>query len=67
MRRSAEYHFAMLASLTGMMVLASARDLVLIVGSFALASALAAALGAHNLGTALAFGTAHRNTCCHHD
>jgi hypothetical protein len=32
------------------------RDLVMIVGSFALASALAAALGAHNLGTALAFG-----------
>jgi hypothetical protein len=33
-----------------------ARDLLLIVGSFALASALAAAFGAHNLGTALAFG-----------
>jgi len=33
-----------------------ARDLLMIVGSFALASALAAALGAHNLGTALAFG-----------
>ena len=32
------------------------RGLLLIVGSFALASALAAALGAHNLGTALAFG-----------
>jgi hypothetical protein len=32
------------------------RDLLMIVGSFALASALAAALGAHNLGTALTFG-----------
>jgi hypothetical protein len=33
-----------------------ARDLLLIVGSFALGSALAGALGAANLGTALAFG-----------
>jgi hypothetical protein len=32
------------------------RDLLLIVGAFALASALAEALGAANLGTALAFG-----------
>ncbi len=32
------------------------RDLVLIVGAFVLASALAGALGAVNLGTALAFG-----------
>ena len=33
-----------------------ARDLLLIVGSFVLASGLAGALGAVNLGTALAFG-----------
>lgn len=33
-----------------------ARDLLLIVGAFVLASALAGALGAANLGTALAFG-----------
>jgi len=33
-----------------------ARDLLLILGSFVLASALAGALGAANLGTALAFG-----------
>jgi hypothetical protein len=33
-----------------------ARDLLLIVGAFVLASALAGALGASNLGTALAFG-----------
>jgi hypothetical protein len=33
-----------------------ARDLLLIVGSFVLASALAGALGAANLGTALSFG-----------
>lgn len=32
------------------------RDLLLIFGAFALASALAGALGAANLGTALAFG-----------
>jgi hypothetical protein len=32
------------------------RDLLLIVGAFVLASALAGALGAANLGTALAFG-----------
>ncbi len=32
------------------------RDLLLIVGSFVLASAIAGALGAGNLGTALAFG-----------
>jgi hypothetical protein len=32
------------------------RDLILIVGAFVLASALAGALGATNLGTALAFG-----------
>jgi hypothetical protein len=32
------------------------RDLLLIGGSFVLASALAGALGASNLGTALAFG-----------
>ena len=31
-------------------------DLLLIIGAFVLASALAAALGAINLGTALAFG-----------
>jgi len=33
-----------------------ARDLLTIVGAFVLASALAAVLGAANLGTALAFG-----------
>ena len=33
-----------------------ARDLVTIVAAFVLASALAGALGAANLGTALAFG-----------
>jgi hypothetical protein len=33
-----------------------ARDLLTMVGAFALASALAGALGATNLGTALAFG-----------
>jgi hypothetical protein len=33
-----------------------ARDLTIMLGSFALASALAGALGAANLGTALAFG-----------
>ena len=33
-----------------------ARDLLIIVGAFVLASALAGALGAANLGTALAFG-----------
>jgi hypothetical protein len=33
-----------------------ARDLLLILGSFVLASVLAGALGAANLGTALAFG-----------
>jgi hypothetical protein len=33
-----------------------ARDLLLMVGAFVLASAIAAALGASNLGTALAFG-----------
>ena len=32
------------------------RDLLTIVGAFVLASALAGALGAANLGTALAFG-----------
>jgi hypothetical protein len=32
------------------------RDLALVAGSFVLASALAGALGASNLGTALAFG-----------
>jgi hypothetical protein len=32
------------------------RDLLMMVGSFVLASALAGALGAANLGTALAFG-----------
>lgn len=32
------------------------RDLLIIVGSFVLASAIAGALGASNLGTALAFG-----------
>jgi hypothetical protein len=33
-----------------------ARNLLLLVGAFVLASALAGALGAANLGTALAFG-----------
>ena len=33
-----------------------ARDLLMIVAAFVLASALAGALGAANLGTALAFG-----------
>jgi hypothetical protein len=33
-----------------------ARDLLVLVGAFVLASALAGALGATNLGTALAFG-----------
>lgn len=33
-----------------------ARDLLIIVGAFALTSVLAGALGAPNLGTALAFG-----------
>jgi hypothetical protein len=33
-----------------------ARNLALIIGAFVLASALAGALGAANLGTALAFG-----------
>lgn len=33
-----------------------ARDLLLILGAFVLASLLAGALGAANLGTALAFG-----------
>jgi ABC-type methionine transport system permease subunit len=33
-----------------------ARDLAMIVGAFVLASALAGALGAPNLGTALSFG-----------
>ena len=33
-----------------------ARDLLMILGAFVLASLLAAALGATNLGTALAFG-----------
>jgi hypothetical protein len=33
-----------------------ARDLLLVVAAFVLASALAGALGAANLGTALAFG-----------
>jgi hypothetical protein len=33
-----------------------ARNLLLIVGAFVLASALAGALGATNLGTALSFG-----------
>lgn len=33
-----------------------ARDLLTILGAFVLASALAGALGAPNLGTALAFG-----------
>jgi ABC-type methionine transport system permease subunit len=33
-----------------------ARDLITMVGAFVLASALAGALGASNLGTALAFG-----------
>jgi hypothetical protein len=34
----------------------TARDLVVMIGAFALASALAAAFGAANFGTALAFG-----------
>jgi hypothetical protein len=34
----------------------TARDLLLIIGAFVLASALAGAFGAANLGTALAFG-----------
>jgi hypothetical protein len=34
----------------------TARDLLLLIGAFALASAIAAALGAANFGTALAFG-----------
>jgi hypothetical protein len=33
-----------------------ARDLLIMLGAFALASALAGVLGAANLGTALAFG-----------
>lgn len=33
-----------------------ARDLLIVIGAFVLASALAGALGATNLGTALAFG-----------
>ena len=33
-----------------------ARDLVIVLGAFAAASAVALALGAANLGTALAFG-----------
>jgi NADH-quinone oxidoreductase subunit N len=37
-RRSAEYHFAMLSSLVGMMMLASARDLVLLFVAFELMS-----------------------------
>ena len=36
--------------------LSVARDLLIMVGAFALASALAGALGAPNLGTALSFG-----------
>jgi hypothetical protein len=32
------------------------RDLAIVIGAFVLASALAGALGAPNLGTALAFG-----------
>lgn len=36
--------------------LSVARDLLIIVGAFAFTSALAGALGAPNLGTALAFG-----------
>jgi hypothetical protein len=32
------------------------RDLLIVIGAFVLASALAGALGAVNLGTALAFG-----------
>jgi hypothetical protein len=36
--------------------LSMARDLLLILAAFVLASALAGALGAANLGTALAFG-----------
>jgi hypothetical protein len=34
----------------------TARDLVVLVGAFAAASAIAAALGAANFGTALSFG-----------
>jgi hypothetical protein len=37
-------------------VLSMVRDLLLIVGAFVVASAIAGALGAVNLGTALAFG-----------
>ncbi len=37
-RRSAEYHFAVLSSLVGMMMLASARDLILIFVAFELMS-----------------------------
>jgi NADH-quinone oxidoreductase subunit N len=37
-RRSAEYHFAMLVSLLGMLVLASARDLILLFVAFELMS-----------------------------
>jgi len=34
----------------------TARDLIVLLGAFALATAIAAALGATNFGTALAFG-----------
>lgn len=34
----------------------TARDLAILLGAFAVASAIAAALGAANFGTALAFG-----------
>jgi hypothetical protein len=34
----------------------TARDLAILIGAFALASAVAGALGAANFGTALAFG-----------
>jgi hypothetical protein len=34
----------------------TARDLIVLMGAFALATAIAAALGAPNFGTALAFG-----------
>lgn len=34
----------------------TARDLAVLIGAFALSSAIAAALGAANFGTALAFG-----------
>jgi hypothetical protein len=37
-------------------VLLMVRDLLMVVGAFVLASALAGALGAANLGTALSFG-----------